>query len=659
MASSYCKMSVIILLILNQTKAATLFNWFWSTPTDDTTVVVTDGVPLISIPYETMTDDEKFLREAAKFTNIQISSPLETCQHKIIMKIRTSCSDITEEQLAKLSVNLLNCQSAVEGRKMFPCTEEMSLKQCTTDMDADMWNAYHLMSNRARAICYAARSVQFRALTELTVNKLMQTSHSQIKTLISLKENQDRLMDQTTEVLSSLSEGNKVLLEQQQYLQDAQTIAHKLVITNLRDLSSEKAMIRLGHTQITSMIEDLKKSLETATQELVKHSASHSESHKELLNDLMNIRNQVQFVWDKIETSTNLILDQHQEAAHQHEHIMKNLAHVNNTIQYITTVTNKIRSEIERTINQLDWIKNYIGDTEEQLHKLYRITLHIIYLLIAMITAAFLNAPFWTRAAIMGIVPFNLISYLKHGLESSLDFISITTLIFLITGMHFLMSGIQYICMSRLQISKPIQSLPENRLPDANTHLYTSSPHSNFVKAPAIHSTIIKKLRQFYVLILHKIINFTGKTFDLIRLKILGNLPSLSLREQLSCSYVAQKKSHEDIYNYGSPEISDDILLQSTPDQYDDKYIFIDNSPHLIDANDLRYRLGKLKDSATTYLNQSNTSKNSSRSTTPLNTVPRMLCMGITRTGKRCRSHVTGGREFCGRHRTGESVIND
>jgi len=54
-------------------------------------------------------------------------------------------------------------------------------------MDADMWNAYHLMSNRARAVCYAARSTQFRALTELTVNKLMQSAHSQIETLQSLK----------------------------------------------------------------------------------------------------------------------------------------------------------------------------------------------------------------------------------------------------------------------------------------------------------------------------------------------------------------------------------------------------------------------------------------------------------------------------------------
>jgi hypothetical protein len=54
-------------------------------------------------------------------------------------------------------------------------------------MDADMWNAYHLMNNRARAVCYAARQQQFRALSEMTVNKLMDTAHSQLNTMNSLK----------------------------------------------------------------------------------------------------------------------------------------------------------------------------------------------------------------------------------------------------------------------------------------------------------------------------------------------------------------------------------------------------------------------------------------------------------------------------------------
>lgn len=122
----YIHLLVLLLMSITcQGDYASVFKWIWGKDTDDTTVLVADGVPLVSIPYESMTEDEKFLQEAAKFTEIQVSSPLETCQHKVIMKIKTSCSGLSEEQLAKLSVNLLNCQSAVEGRKIFPCTEEM------------------------------------------------------------------------------------------------------------------------------------------------------------------------------------------------------------------------------------------------------------------------------------------------------------------------------------------------------------------------------------------------------------------------------------------------------------------------------------------------------------------------------------------------------
>jgi hypothetical protein len=54
-------------------------------------------------------------------------------------------------------------------------------------MDPVMWNTYHLMNNRARAVCYAARNQQFRALSEMMVNKLMDTAHNQLNTMNTLK----------------------------------------------------------------------------------------------------------------------------------------------------------------------------------------------------------------------------------------------------------------------------------------------------------------------------------------------------------------------------------------------------------------------------------------------------------------------------------------
>lgn len=71
------------------------------------------------------------------------------------------------------------------------------------------------------------------------------------------------------------------------------------------------------------------------------------------------------------------------------------------------------------------------------MQRAYRIFLHIVYILVAMIVAAFLQAPFLTRATIMGIVPANLVTYLKHGMEASLDFMSMTVLIFLITASKY------------------------------------------------------------------------------------------------------------------------------------------------------------------------------------------------------------------------------
>lgn len=50
-----------------------------------------------------------------------------------------------------------------------------------------MWNTYHLMNNRARAVCYAARHQQFRALSEMTVNRLMRTANEQLHTMDMLR----------------------------------------------------------------------------------------------------------------------------------------------------------------------------------------------------------------------------------------------------------------------------------------------------------------------------------------------------------------------------------------------------------------------------------------------------------------------------------------
>lgn len=54
-------------------------------------------------------------------------------------------------------------------------------------MDSDTWNAYHIVSNRARSVCYATRQQHFRKRAELTVNALISTAASQLDAMKDLK----------------------------------------------------------------------------------------------------------------------------------------------------------------------------------------------------------------------------------------------------------------------------------------------------------------------------------------------------------------------------------------------------------------------------------------------------------------------------------------
>ena len=54
-------------------------------------------------------------------------------------------------------------------------------------MDPTTWNAYQIVSNRARAICYTVAQTQFRYKTEATVNRLVSSTTSQITAIHQIK----------------------------------------------------------------------------------------------------------------------------------------------------------------------------------------------------------------------------------------------------------------------------------------------------------------------------------------------------------------------------------------------------------------------------------------------------------------------------------------
>ena len=68
-------------------------------------------------------------------------------------------------------------------------------------MDATTWNAYHIISNRARSVCYSIQQQRFRKQTEVAVNKLSESTLKQLHAVQELETKHQMIKDFTQESL--------------------------------------------------------------------------------------------------------------------------------------------------------------------------------------------------------------------------------------------------------------------------------------------------------------------------------------------------------------------------------------------------------------------------------------------------------------------------
>lgn len=152
-------------------------------------------------------------------------------------------------------------------------------------MDPDTWNAYHIVSNRARSVCYATRQQLFRRRAEHTVNALISTATSQLDAMKDLKvepscwyfllpllhqmlpsalivlllkqEGQLELRELTAASLDKLLEGHSALQAQQGKLHEGQGQMESSLRDNLERLGQEKALIASGQELVARLIQGI------------------------------------------------------------------------------------------------------------------------------------------------------------------------------------------------------------------------------------------------------------------------------------------------------------------------------------------------------------------------------------------------------------------
>ncbi|XP_062308838.1 protein brambleberry [Osmerus eperlanus] len=424
-------------------------------------------------PFEMMVSDEKFLVEAKQME----LSPLDSCHYMVVAQLKSTCGSLSEEQLAKLGVVLFNCQAEVEGRRTYRCTDEMSLRQCTADMDADTWNAYHIVSNRARAVCYATRQQHFRRRAELTVNALISTATSQLDAMKDLKEGQLELRDLTAASLDKLLQGHSALQAQQGALWLGQEELESSLSSNLERLGQEKALIASGQELVAQLIKGITQRMENVSEQMKGQGSEVQEGHKAILDDLAEVRGRAQDIYSKIESSMSGFLLYQNQTARYYADLMGKLERMNSTLGAMLHYLDNMHTRLE---DRLHAIQDYLGWAGLSLAALWTCVVHAGYFLLCAVLLTFLRCPCFTRAMLLLTVPLNAVAEVNR--QPSLDLMGLSLLLVTLSLGHWFVTQLSRACswIGGKQTSLPFP--PTTKILESEP---IESPQSHYQKGPS------------------------------------------------------------------------------------------------------------------------------------------------------------------------------
>lgn len=70
----------------------------------------------MKVAFELAPTDEKFLEEMKKLAlDGSSDSTLGSCHQRLVLSLKEKCATLTQEEIGKVAVNLLNCQNSIES----------------------------------------------------------------------------------------------------------------------------------------------------------------------------------------------------------------------------------------------------------------------------------------------------------------------------------------------------------------------------------------------------------------------------------------------------------------------------------------------------------------------------------------------------------------
>ncbi|XP_035422263.1 protein brambleberry-like [Cygnus atratus] len=394
------------------------------------------------------TGDERFQAEGAQWE----LSPLDSCHRQVVARLRSSCADLSEEEVAKLGVALFNCQAGAEGRRTYPCTPEMPLASCTAAMDPDTWSAYHVVSNRARAVCYAARQLGFRRRAEHAVAA---AASDQLDAVRALKEGHEGLRR------AALS-GQRVLEEQQERLAGQQGGMEASIRRGLRQRALEERLVDGGQRRVARLVEGVARSVGNISRSLAAQAEGLRDGRRAILADLRRVQERARDVSAQLESDLASLLAQRSRAARYFEEVAGTLQRLNRSLGLVLAAAEGVRSvqsgvegHLRRFHAALAWAGLSPGAVPT-------CVLHGSYFLLLALLLAFLQAPAPPRALLLLLVGSSALGELRGA--GPIGFPALAALLGLAVAGHWVLAAARRIARLMLHQAEPrhhLTSTPE------------------------------------------------------------------------------------------------------------------------------------------------------------------------------------------------------
>lgn len=254
-------------------------------------------------------------------------------------------------------------------------------------MDSQIHKIYSYMSHRAVGICSALKHDQFRAMTEMTINRLTQATQSQITAMHEALRSQQRLNEMEIENMREFSENDGKIKESQ--LESLEKLKHAggLIEENLATLQHA---IELRHKS-EEQLSNIEKTTDEITSKLNRHSSDLQSGHEKLLEDV-----------DKIAAS---LQKSNIELINQYNQTLEFLNNFKSLMQVLSSTAENLKSFTEKVLNT-------VHDAGLDLRDEFIVfmTINLAYFTSAMIFMLFVNAQGLCKLILVNLFVFNTLA---------------------------------------------------------------------------------------------------------------------------------------------------------------------------------------------------------------------------------------------------------